>query len=79
VSDEFVHAWLGGGDPRKSKYAARFAAYQHTCGAVESFSPDHIAEMSANGGGCDACEAGEEDFSGWQPLYRKADSFGGAS
>jgi len=45
--------------------------YQHSCGYAEELTAADIAEMNANGGGCDVCEAGDKDGSGWAPLYRK--------
>lgn len=45
--------------------------YQHSCGYAEELIAADIAEMDANGGGCDVCEAGDVDGSGWAPLYRK--------
>jgi hypothetical protein len=44
--------------------------YQHLCGHVEEWPPTTALDEE----GCDACESAPVP-GGWQPLYRRGDSF----
>jgi hypothetical protein len=73
----FIHAWSGYERPKAGAVPGvrgldycTGRLYQHTCGHVE----DWPTTTSLDGEGCDACESAPVP-GGWQPLYRRGDSF----
>jgi hypothetical protein len=73
----FIHAWGGYGRPRTGPVPGERGLtycttrlYQHLCGHVEKWP----ATTALDEEGCDACESAPVP-GGWQPLYRRGDSF----
>jgi hypothetical protein len=73
----FIHAWSGYERPKAGAVPGvrgldycTGRLYQHTCGHVE----DWPTTTALDGEGCDACESAPVP-AGWQPLYRRGDSF----
>jgi hypothetical protein len=73
----FIHAWGGSGRPRTGLVPGERGLtycigrlYQHLCSHVEEWPTTAVLDEQ----GCDACESAPVP-GGWQPLYRRSDSF----